>query len=322
MLIAIPLSEILSPLSFSVWIAGMSALIVVAVFAWIRIQGVRLAQRREMHQQEMREREHLAYLAEAEGKREREFKFHRDAPAWDPAPDADPRDRARISSEGPRVLEPLESAVADLQFRFAVQDLDIEDDSVRLTRFLPVSVYVNSDDPSDFYELHDAMARLLQEFGFDVASELQLKRGSIFQKLTGKLRDPATREELQYQAELAQLALQQKALGLTQAEINTKQAQAAAEVHRILDAHEEYVIVIGSLVGVTHQEEDGTRRSAIVELTPAELIEFQRTGGALSKAEDAFRLVSEMHPESVLRPQHPQLRAGEAPRLPPSEGPP
>jgi hypothetical protein len=234
----------------------------------------------------------------------------------------DPRKRIATASKAGTVFEPLEDAVADLQLRLATLDVGIEEDSATLTRYLPVSVYVDSDDPDEFYALHDAMVRLLETFDFNVVSETQLRRGSIFQKLTAKLRDPATKAELKRQAQLAQLALQQETLGRAQAEINARQAQAAAEVHKILDTHDDYVIAIGSLVGVTHEDDEGRRSSMIVELTPDELIAFQRAGRAVESAAGAFQMLSAIRPKEVLRRHFAEERTDQPRHLPPGSEPP
>lgn len=231
----------------------------------------------------------------------------------------DPNERITAASEAGTLFEPIDDAVAELQLRLAFIDIGLNDEAT-LPRYMPISVYVAGSDPGEFYLLRDAVVRLLETFDFEVASETQLTRGSIFQNLTAKLRSPATKAEFKRQAQLAQLAIQQQTLGLAQADINAKQAGAAAEVHKILDTHDDYVIMVGSLVGVTHRGGDGRRRSMIVELTPDELVAFQRAGHAMDNAAGAFQKLAELRPEEVLHDSAPPgLQSKNPPGLPPSK---
>ena len=263
------------------------------------------------------ELEHQARMNELEF-RERVAHFENDENRAHGSPIGEAGDRMAAAGSTASLFDPVDEAVADLQMRFAFLDIGLDDDAA-LTRFLPVSVYVASNDAREFYRLHDAVVRLLETFDFEVSSETQVRRGSFFQGLTAKLRSPATKAELKRQAQLAHLALQQETLGKAQAEINAQQAKAAAEVHKILDAHDDYVIVVGSLVGVTHLDDDGHRSSMIVELTPDELIRFQRAGHAVDDAAGAFQMLSALRPEEVLRPQTQTLKGlqtGTPPGLP------
>jgi hypothetical protein len=305
--------------STAIYVAGIVALAAIGLRGWSLLRREQAAQRREAIDLEHRARigdleirERIAQFENQASKQDRHAKKPRSG---------NPSDRISAASEAGSLFEPVADAVAELQLRVAFLDVGLNDEAA-LSRYLPVSIYVASDDPGEFYVLRDAIARLLETFDFEIVSETQATRGSIFQSLTAKLRSPAAKAEFKRQAQLAHLALQQQTLGLAQAEINEKQTNAAAEVHKILETQDNYVIAVGSLVGVTHTDDNGLRHSMIVELTPDELIEFQRTGHAMDNAAGAFQTLASLRPEEA--PQYQtetthHLQAGSPPQLPPAD---
>jgi hypothetical protein len=303
-------SDSTTSLDILVLAASLIGIAAAAARVWSQVQRDRLSFKRDAVELAHIERTYAA------GHDERTDTLRVDPSASKEPYGGDPQRRLREATAGGATFQRLEDAIADLQFRLAILDADVDDASAVVPRYMPVSVYVNSDDPVEFYALRDAVVRLLEAFEFEVVSETRLEQGSIFQKLTAKLRDPATRAELQRQAQLAHLALQQETLGKAQADINVKQAEAASAVHAILDKHDDYVIVVGSLVGVTHRDEDGRRTSMIVELTPDELIAFQRAGHTVKDASAAFRMLSAIRPEEILRQDRSEADAGNHRQLP------
>jgi hypothetical protein len=293
---AIPLSSVIDQ-TFG---GATGAAFIVVVTVTLAFQGwIRFRHEQVRHRRDLLELDHQARAFDAELSE----RLTSVADSKKPISSAHPRERMRMASSSGAVFEPLEDAVANLQVRLASLDSDADPESVELPRYMPISVYVDSNDPGEFYALRDAVVRLLDAFGFEVVSETEVRHGSIFQRLTAKLSSPATKAELRRQAQLTHLALQQQTLGLAQAEINAMQAQAAAEVNRILEGHDDYVLVVGSLVGVTHRNDDGRRSSMIVELTPDELIAFQRSGNAVHDASIAFNMLAAIRPEEVVRQQ-------------------
>jgi len=308
-----------STTSIAIYVAGIVALAAIALRGWTLLRHEQATQRREAI-----DLEHRARINDLEI-RERMAQFEARAKARDGHAQrphgGDSGARIAAASEAGTLFQPVDDAVAELQLRLAFLDVGLSDEAT-LSRYMPVSIYVASDAPSEFYVLRDAIVRLLETFDFEIVSETQATRGSIFQSLTTKLRSPAAKAEFKRQAKLAQLALQQQTLGLAQAEINAKQAGAAAEVHKILDSQDNYVIIVGSLVGVTHKDGKGHRQSMIVELTPDELIEFQRAGHAMDDAAQAFQKLAALRPEEVLRHQpyeSRRLQSGDTPQLPPAD---
>jgi hypothetical protein len=224
-----------------------------------------------------------------------------DEPGLGRARPIEPQPRAEAAAAEGAVFEQAVDAIAEVQLRLAWEEVPVASELVELPRYIPISIYADSSNPADYYAIRDAIEQLLREFGFLIVSEGRLEEGSLFQRMTAKLKDPATKAEVKRQAMLAHLALQQETLGRAQADINAKQAEAAREVHKILSDHDRYVIVIGSLVGVTERSLDGSRNSMIVELTPDELATFYREGDALKNVSRAFELLAAMKPEEVDR---------------------
>ena len=212
-----------------------------------------------------------------------------------------PRARLRAASERGHVFEDVWDSLADGQQRLAWHDLGVDADDAIVRRYLPVSIYVSSDDPQVFYELRDAVELFLKEFGFEVVSEMRVERGSIMQRLTAKLRAPSTKEELGRAFAVAQLALQQQTLGKAQAEINLQGAQAAAALAQTLASSDDCVVAFGAMIGATRRDADGPRSTVIIELTPEELMQFQRGGRALNSASAAFDMLARLRPDEYLR---------------------
>jgi hypothetical protein len=203
---------------------------------------------------------------------------------------------------GPAMLD-----VADIHERLAWLDLGGDDGDIELPRYFPVSVYVDSGNLREFTELRDALDRFLRASGFEVVSEQDVQRGSIFQRFTAKLKEPATKSELRRQLELAQLTLQQQTLGRVQSEINAHGAQAALNLSQTLAMHDDCVISFGAMVGVTRTDPSGRRQTVIVELTPEELIKAQRGGRGLGSSAEAFAMLSRLRPEEVEAQTRPGL---------------
>ena len=238
----------------------------------------------------------------------------------------EPQPRAEAAAIEGAVFEQTVDAIAEVQLRLAWEEVPVASELVELPRYIPISIYADTTNPADYYAIRDAIERLLREFGFVIVSEGRLEDGSLFQRMTAKLKDPATKAEVKRQATLAHLALQQETLGRAQADINARQAEAAREVHKILSDHDRYVIVIGSLVGVTERSLDGRRNSIIVELTPDELAAFYREGDALKNVSRAFELLAAMKPEEAARQLDrralPEATGGETQELPGQDDPP
>lgn len=238
----------------------------------------------------------------------------------------EPQPRAAAATAEGAIFEQAVDAIAEVQLRLAWEEITVASELVELPRYIPISIYAESNNPANYYAIRDAIESLLREFGFVIVSEGRLEKGSLFQRMTAKLKDPATKAEVKRQATLAHLALQQETLGRAQADINAKQAEAAREVHKILSDHDRYIIVIGSLVGVTERGLDGRRNSMIVELTPDELATLYREGDALKNVSRAFELLAAMKPEEAARQLDrlalPEMTAETTNKLPPTDSPP
>lgn len=204
------------------------------------------------------------------------------------------RERPGMSPEAPAALD-----LADIHERLAWIDLDGGDSGIALPRYFPVSIYVDSGDIREFAELREALERFLHDAGFEIVSEHGIQRGSLFQRFTGKLREPATKSELRRQLELAQLALQQQTLGRAQSEINSQGAQAALHLAQTLAMSDDCVIAFGAMVGVTKRDATGRRQTVIVELTPHELMTVQRDGRMIASAAETFEMLARLRPEEV-----------------------
>jgi hypothetical protein len=267
----------------------------VVLQVWIKLNQGRMELRRE--QAELREHEIAHEIEMRRQTRELESEFG-DLGRGRPV---ESQPRAEAAAVEGAVFERAVDAIAELQLRLAWEEVPAGSDLVELPRYIPMSIYADSSNPADYYAIRDAIEHLLREFGFVIVSEGRLEEGSLFQRMTAKFKDPATKAEVKRQARLAHLALQQERLGRAQADINVKQAEAAREVHKILSDHDRYVIVIGSLVGVTERSLAGTRNSMIVELTPDELATFYREGDALKNVSRAFELLAAMKPEEAAR---------------------
>jgi hypothetical protein len=286
---------------------------------WIKLNQGRTQIRRDRFMLREQELEHELQM------RRLMREFEGDASGLGPSRPSEPKPRAQAAATEGAVFERAVDAIAEVQLRLAWEELPVASELVELPRYIPISIYADSNNAADYYAIRDAIEGLLKEFGFVIVSEGRLEEGSLFQRMTAKLKDPATKAEVKRQATLAHLALQQETLGRAQADINAKQAEAAREVHKILSSHDRYVIVIGSLVGVTERSANGTRSSMIVELTPDELATFYREGDALKNVSRAFELIAAMKPEEAARQLEskalPETTTGETEGIPGRDGP-
>jgi hypothetical protein len=316
----------MSATTSSVELLPTSGVILVALTAAILVlrETIRLARARTQMRRERFELVEQELEHELKMRRLRRELDRDEVKGFGPRP-TEPLPRAQAAAVEGAVFEQAVDAIAEVQLRLAWEEVPVASELVELPRYIPISIYADTTDPAAYYAIRDAIERLLGEFGFVIVSEGRLEDGSLFQRMTAKLKDPATKAEVKRQATLAHLALQQETLGRAQADINAKQAEAAREVHKILSGHDRYVIVIGSLVGVTERSIDGRRNSMIVELTPDELAAFYREGDALKNVSRAFELLAAMKPDEAARQlDHralPEMTGSETQELPDQDEP-
>lgn len=159
------------------------------------------------------------------------------------------------------------------------------------------SVYIDLDDDERFEQLVSALCALARAYGLDGSERFRLERGSRFQRLRLWSRDPVTREELRRRKDLAEHALVQQTLGQTQAEINEKQAVAAATAHQLIQGDEEQVVQFGSIVAVAERSPGGQMRRYVFELTHAEVIALNKSRRTLKSPIAFFDFLGQRRPE-------------------------
>lgn len=110
----------------------------------------------------------------------------------------------------------------------AVQSLGLDTASVKMTRFVPLRVFLSDTPRKSVAEVSEAVRLLLETFGFGISDDFPPILGSWYKKWFAKTIDAATQPEVLERLEKIERAVELKGLGQPQADIDSKQAEAVS----------------------------------------------------------------------------------------------
>lgn len=175
----------------------------------------------------------------------------------------------------------------------AVQSLGIDASNTRLSRFVPLRVYL-SDTPNGAVEdLSRAIGSVLDAFGFEVADEFPPVRGSWFKKWFVKTTEVMTQPEVAERLEKLERALELKGLGQPQAEIDAKQAAAVAQLMKAVKDVPTAAIQAGSILLIKLPSRNGPIIQ-VRTLTQTELIHLENNQKLLASPADLLERLSDI----------------------------
>lgn len=182
-------------------------------------------------------------------------------------------------------LEKLQGEVRSLQLKtnvvqvethslLAIQALGLPHERVKLTRIVPVRAYIDQTPEGAIGAISSAITEVLTAFGFDVADEFPEIKGSWFKKWFSKSKEVLSQPQVIERLEKIERAVELKALGKPQAEIDDKQAGAIAKLIKALDKVPNAAVQAGSVLVVKLTTPKGPVIQART-LTQEEMIELE-----------------------------------------------
>jgi hypothetical protein len=182
-------------------------------------------------------------------------------------------------------VEQLQSDVRTLQAKtnavqvethslLAIQALGLPHERVKSTRIVPVRAYIDQTPDGAITAISSAITEVLTAFGFDVADEFPEIRGSWFKKWYSKSKEILSQPQVIERLEKIERAVELKALGKPQAEIDDKQAGAIAKLIKALDKVPNAAVQAGSVLVVKLTTPKGPVIQART-LTQEEMVELE-----------------------------------------------
>jgi hypothetical protein len=175
----------------------------------------------------------------------------------------------------------------------AIQSLGIDAAEVKISRFVPLRVYL-SDTPGQAVEdVSDAISKLLEAFDFEISDDFPPIRGSWFKKWFAKTVEVATQPEVIERLEKIERAVELKGLGQPQADIDKKQSEAVAQLLKAVENIPNAAIQAGSILLVKISSKSGPVIQ-VRTLTQRELIHLENNQKILSSPADLLEKLSEL----------------------------
>jgi hypothetical protein len=175
----------------------------------------------------------------------------------------------------------------------AIQSLGIDSAEVRISRFVPLRVYLSDTPGQAVEEVSDAICKLLEAFSFEISDDFPPIRGSWFKKWFAKSVEVATQPEVIERLAKIERALELKVLVQPQADIDKKQSEAVARLLKAVESIPNAAIQAGSilLVKIT------TKSGPVIQvrtLTQRELIHLENNQRLLSSPANLLEKLSEL----------------------------
>jgi hypothetical protein len=182
---------------------------------------------------------------------------------------------------------------ADTHEWLAIQSLGLEASGVKISRFIPLRVYL-SDTPGQAIDaVSDSLAKFLEAFEFGISDDFPAIQGSWFKKWFAKTVEAATQPEVLERLKKIERAVELNGLGQPQADIDVKQAEAVSGLIKALEGIPNAATQVGSILLVKIASETGPVVQ-VRTLTQIELIHLENNQRLLSSPENVLERLSEI----------------------------
>ena len=180
---------------------------------------------------------------------------------------------------------------ADTHAWLSLQNLGLDSSELRLPRIIPLRVYLSDEGRHTVDGVSRAIQDVVKEFGLELADEFPAIRGSWFKKWFVQTADAMTQPEVADRIKKIERALELKGLAQPQAEIDEKQASAAAKLMEALKDTPNAAIQVGSILLIKRLTDTGSTVQ-IRTLTPAELMHLENNQALLMSPENVLQRLS------------------------------
>lgn len=202
----------------------------------------------------------------------------------------------------------LKALSADTHAWLSFQSLGLSSAEIRLPRIVPLRVYLSEVAGDAIDNVSQAIQGVLEAFGLKLADEFPAIRGSWFKKWFAKTAEAMTQPEVADRIKKLERALELKGLGQPQAEIDEKQASAAAKLMEALKDTPNAAIQVGSILLIKRLTEAGSTVQ-IRTLTPTELMHLENNQALLMSPENLLQRLSDACRSNDQRPDSDSLNS-------------
>jgi hypothetical protein len=171
-----------------------------------------------------------------------------------------------------RVTE-LEEALARLS---SLETFGIDPRTVAERRFVPVRIWLETDNDEHAIRVSSAVERINDAIGLQSTYGFSAEHGSRFFRWWSRTKDALTSEEVTERLQKAERAIELAALHRVQADVDQKQAAAAAQLIESLKPVPNGVCTIGSVLVVKITDASGHSKVIARTLTQKEMIAIER----------------------------------------------
>nr|WP_294512068.1 hypothetical protein [uncultured Rhodopila sp.] len=172
------------------------------------------------------------------------------------------------------------------------QSLGLASSGVKLSRFLPLRVYLSEASGTAVESVSQAIKGLLDAFGLEFADEFPAIYGSWFKKWFAKTSEAMTQPEVAVRLKKLERAVEMRGLGQLQAEIDERQAAAAAQLIGALKDTPVAAVQVGSILIIKLPSANGPM-TQVRTLTQAELMQLENNQALLTSPESLLQRLSD-----------------------------
>lgn len=187
-----------------------------------------------------------------------------------------------------------ETLKLDAHASFAIQSLGLDLRRVRMTRFLPVRLYVTRQTEDMASPLIEAVETMLERFGFEVADDFPAERGSVWKRWISRSQKALTHEEVQDVARKVKKGAEVAGLDKPMADVNKTQSEAIRNALEVAKDYDNVVLQFGSALAVVTTDGHGRRNAAAITLTPAQAIALENNPELLHSPRTVLERLKEL----------------------------
>ncbi len=158
---------------------------------------------------------------------------------------------------------------------FSLQSMGVDLSVARITRFLPVRVYVDDDNLEGVERLAKLTTDALESLGLEVADDIPAESGSWYKRWFARSKEALKHEEVQDIARKVKRGAELAGLEKQQAEINKTQSDALASLMAEAKNYRNAAIQAGTALVVVTTDDSGNKSVVGVTMTAAQVIALE-----------------------------------------------
>lgn len=145
----------------------------------------------------------------------------------------------------------------NIQLKEYLFDSIVGENSLEKIQYLPIQIYIDSDNPQDIYKIYDSVLNFVEALGFKKFIEFEHEKGSWFKKLIGRSIKAISDEEVTSRLQEAEYGVEANYILNQQAMIDRNQSEALLNIIKALDNTSNAAIRMGSILVVKVTDENG-----------------------------------------------------------------